>query len=136
MFKKIFAIFATVCVLHPLPARADSWVLLGADLSGNQWFIKNGDVQIENKEEGIDASFAIKGTRKGTNAELAAGYWHVNCKSGNIYPVQVYARNEADALTMIDSVMVSRKIISDKIVKGVCYSLIPRIESQDNALPI
>lgn len=137
MFKQISAVVAIMCVLNPLAARADDWALLGSDLSGNQWFIKNNYVQLQNKEEGIDASFILKGTRKDKpNEEFVAGSWNINCKSGNIYPVEVYARNEADALTMVNSVMVSRKIISEKIVKGVCYSLTPRIEAQDNALPI
>lgn len=137
MFKQISAIAAIMCVLNPLAARASDWTLVGADLSGNQWFIRNNYVQLQNRQEGIDASFILKGTRKDKpNEQFVAGSWQVNCKSGNIYPVEIYARNQADALTMIDSIMVSRKILSEKIVKGVCYALTPRIEAQDNALPI
>jgi len=135
MFNKLLAVFAFTCVFYSLPARAE-WRLIGADLAGNQWFIKDTYVHLENKEEGIDASFIIKGTRKDKPSEnLAVGYWRINCKSGNIYPLEIYARNEADALIMIDSIMVSRRVLSEKLIKGVCYSLTPRIE-KDRTLAI
>ena len=135
MLQKIFPTAAILLILQTLPARADAWRLLGTDLSGNQWFIKDNYVQLDNREEGIDASFAIKGTRKDKpNEELAVGYWGVNCKSSTIYPREIYARNEADALIMIDSILVSRRILSDKIVKDVCYSLIPKIETSNDDL--
>jgi len=136
MLKKIFAVFLITIIFHPLPALAD-WRLLGADLSGNQWFIKDDYVLVENPENGIDASFMIKGMRKDKPKEVVAiGYWHVNCRSGNLYPLEVYARNESDVLTMIDSVMVSRKIIADKVVALVCYSLTPGVKIEDKLLQI
>lgn len=136
MFKKISALVAIAFTLYPLPALA-SWRALGADLSGNQWFIKDNYVLVNTPEDGIDASFMIRGMRKDKpNEVLAMGYWKVNCRSGNISPLEVYARNETDALTMIDSVMVSRKIIADKIVSDVCYSLSPGVRTEDNLLRI
>ncbi len=136
MFKKFSALLAIAFTLYPIPALAD-WRLLGADLSGNQWLIKDDYVLVDNPEAGIDASFMIKGMRKEKpNEVLAMGYWQVNCKSGNLYPLEVYARNENDALTMIDSVMVTRKIIAEKIVSNVCYSLSPGGRREDNLLRI
>lgn len=136
MFKKISALLAIAFTLYPLPALAN-WRLLGADLSGNQWLIKDNYVLLDSPEDGIDASFIIKGMRKDKpNDVLAMGYWQVNCRSGNLSPLEVYARNETDALTMIDSVMVSRKIIAEKIVSDVCYSLSPGGRTEDNLLRI
>jgi hypothetical protein len=136
MLKKISALLAIAFTLYPLPALAD-WRLLGADLSGNQWLIKNNYVLVDNPEAGINASFMIRGMRKDKpNEVLAMGYWQVNCKSGNLSPLEVYARNETDALTMIDSVMVSRKIIAEKIVSDVCYSLSPGGRAENNLLQI
>jgi hypothetical protein len=136
MIKKISFIFTIAVMLHPLPALAN-WRLLGADLSGNQWFIKDNYVLLENVEAGVNASFMIRGMRKNKpNEILAMGYWQVNCRSGNISPLEVYARNETDALIMIDSVMVSRKIIAEKIVSDVCYSLSPGVRAEDNLLRI
>jgi len=37
---------------------------------------------------------------------------------------------------MIDSVMVSRKIIADKVVTLVCYSLTPGVKIEDKFLQI
>lgn len=132
MLKTLVAASVIAAFFHPLPALAD-WKTLGADLSGNQWFIKDNYVLLDSTEVGIDASFMIKGMRKDKpNEVLAIGYWHVNCRSGNLYPLEVYARNESDALTMIDSIMVSRKIIAEKIVTNVCYSLNPGpVEKED-----
>ena len=136
MLKKISALLGLAVMLYPLPALAD-WRLLGADLSGNQWLIKDDYVLVDNPEAGIDASFMIKGMRKEKpNEVLAMGYWQVNCKSGNLYPLEVYARNENHALKMIDSVMVSRKIIAEKIVADVCYSLSPGVKRKNNLLLI
>lgn len=136
MLKKLFGLAAVAFMLQPLPALAD-WRLLGSDLSGNQWLIKDNYVVLDNPQAGIDASFLIKGMRKDKpNEVLATGYWQVNCKSGTLYPLEVYARNESDALTMIDSVMVSRKIIGEKIVTDVCYSLTPGVRREDTLLRI
>ena len=49
MLKKISALLAIAFTLYPLPALAD-WRALGADLSGNQWFIKDNSVLLENPE--------------------------------------------------------------------------------------